>query len=72
MQRQELNVKGARGDAKELVELAIPDKYRWVPAGFDVAVTRHRLIDAIVRASGERDEAGSAGCKPVNPSTHRW
>jgi predicted dehydrogenase len=80
MQRQELNVKGARGDAKELAELAIPDKYRWVPGGiapdsrynvaqlyaklaesirnrkpvspgFDAAVTRHQLIDAIVSAS---------------------
>jgi predicted dehydrogenase len=79
-QRQELNVKGARGDAKELAELSIPEKYRWVPegiatdsrynvaqlyarlaesirsgkpvsSGFDAAVTRHRLIDAIVRAS---------------------
>ena len=80
MQRQELNVKGARGDTNELTELAIPDKYRWVPEGiapdsrynvaqlyarlaegihdgkpvtpgFDAAVTRHRLLDAIVRAS---------------------
>jgi predicted dehydrogenase len=80
MQRQELNVKGARGNAKELAELPIPGKYRWVPEGvapdsrynvaqlyaklaegirdgkpvspgFDAAVTRHRLIDAIVRAS---------------------
>jgi predicted dehydrogenase len=83
MQRQELSVKGARGDAKELAELAIPDKYRWVPEGiapdsrynvaqlyvrlaesirdgkpvspgFDAAVTRHRLLDAIVRASVTR------------------
>ena len=80
MQRQELHVKGARGDAKELAELSIPEKYRWVPQGiapnsrynvaqlyarlaegirdgkpispgFDAAVTRHRLLDAIVRAS---------------------
>ena len=80
MQRQELNVRGARGDAKELADLPIPGKYRWVPEGiapdsrynvaqlyvrlaesirdgkpvspgFDAAVTRHRLIDAIVRAS---------------------
>src|SRR5271155_1169265 len=80
MQRQELNVKGARGDAKELAEVPIPGKYRWVPEGvapdsryniaqlyarlaesirngkpvspgFDAAVTRHRLLDAIVRAS---------------------
>jgi predicted dehydrogenase len=80
MQRQELNVRGARGDEKELAELPIPGKYRWVPEGvapdsrynvaqlyarlaesirdgkpvspgFDAAVTRHRLIDSIVRAS---------------------
>ena len=80
MQRQELHVKGARGDAKGLAELPIPEKYRWVPQGitpdsrynvaqlyarlaegirngkpispgFGSAVTRHRLIDAIVRAS---------------------
>src|SRR3984893_9053257 len=80
MQRQELNVRGARGNEKELAELPIPGKYRWVPEGvapdsrynvaqlyarlaesirdgkpvspgFDAAVTRHRLIDAIVRAS---------------------
>jgi predicted dehydrogenase len=80
MQRQELNVRGARGDEQELAELPIPGKYRWVPAGlapdsrynvaqlyarlaegirngkpispgFDSAVTRHRLLDAIVRAS---------------------
>jgi predicted dehydrogenase len=80
MQRQELNVKGARGDAKELTELPIPGKYRSVPEGmppdspdnvaqlymrlaegirdgkpvspgFDAAVTRHQLLDAIVRAS---------------------
>jgi predicted dehydrogenase len=80
MQRQELNVRGARGDEKELAALPIPGKYRWVPEGvapdsrynvaqlyarlaesirdgkpvspgFDAAVTRHRLLDAIVRAS---------------------
>jgi predicted dehydrogenase len=80
MQRQELNVKRARGDAKELAELPIPGKYRWVPEGvppdspynvaqlymrlaesirdgkpvspgFDAAVTRHCLLDAIARAS---------------------
>ena len=80
MQRQELSVRGARGDAKELAELPIPDKYRWVPEelapdsrynvaqlyarlaesirdgkpispGFGAAVTRHRLLDAIVGAS---------------------
>jgi predicted dehydrogenase len=80
MQRQELTVRGAQGNAKELAELPIPAKYRWVPDGlpgdsrynvaqlyarlgesirdgepaspdFAAAVTRHRLLDAIVRAS---------------------
>jgi predicted dehydrogenase len=80
MQRQELNLKGARGDAAALADLTIPGKYRWVPEGvqrdsrynvaqlyvrlaesirtgkavspgFDAAVIRHRLLDAIVRAS---------------------
>jgi predicted dehydrogenase len=80
MQRQELTVRGAQGDAKELAELPVPAKYRWVPEGlpgdsrynvaqlyarlgeairrgtpmhpgFDAAITRHRLIDAIVEAA---------------------
>jgi predicted dehydrogenase len=87
MQRQELNLKGARGDSAALADLPIPGKYRWVPEsvppdspynvaqlyarlaegirdgepvspGFHAAVTRHRLLDAIVRASetGMRQE----------------
>ena len=80
MQRQELNLKGARGDGVPLADLSIPGRYRWisegvapdsrynvaqlyarlaesirdgkpVSPGFDAAVTRHRLIDTIVRAS---------------------
>jgi len=80
MQRQELSVHGAQGDATELAQLPIPAKYRWVPdglpgdsrynvaqlyarlgdciragapmsPGFDAAIRRHRLIDAIMRAS---------------------
>jgi len=80
MQRQELNVQGARGKGATLADLPVPGKYRWVregvpsgspynvaqlyvklaeairdgrPAspGFDAAVTRHRLLDAIVRAA---------------------
>jgi predicted dehydrogenase len=80
MQRQELTVRGAHGTDEELVELAVPAKYRWVPDGlpddsrynvaqlyarlaesirdgkpatpsFAAAVTRHRLLDAIMRAS---------------------
>ena len=80
MQRQELRVQGAQGEAKALADLPIPASYRWVsdgvpvgspynvaqlyarlaeriedgkPAspGFAAAVTRHHLIDRIVRAS---------------------
>ena len=80
MQRQELTVRGAQGSAKELAELPVPARYRWVPdgtptdsrynvaqlyarlaesihgdkpatPGFDAAIARHRLLDAIVRAS---------------------
>lgn len=80
MQRQELNLKGARGEGAALADLPVPGRYRWVPEGvpagspynvaqlyaklgeciregkpvspgFAAAVTRHRLLDAIVRAS---------------------
>jgi predicted dehydrogenase len=80
MQRQELRVRGARGEGSALADLPVPGKYRWVPEGltadsrynvaqlyaklgdcirdgkpaspgFDAAVARHRLLDAIVRAS---------------------
>src|SRR5467141_4463402 len=80
MQRQELRVRGARGEGSALADLPVPGKYRWVPdglaadsrynvaqlyaklgdcirdgkpasPGFDAAVARHRLLDAIVRAS---------------------
>jgi predicted dehydrogenase len=87
MQRQELTVRGAQGGARELAELPIPAKYRWVPEGtptdsrynvaqlyarlddsiraghqatpgFDAAVVRHRLLDAIVRASESGQKQG--------------
>ena len=80
MQRQELTVRGAQGAARELAELPVPARYRWVPEempgdsrynvaqlyarlaerirdgqpaspSFAAAVTRHRLLDAIMRAS---------------------
>ena len=31
-QRQELSVRGARGKDKDVADLPVPDKYRWVPA----------------------------------------
>ena len=94
MQRQELRLKGARGDATALADLPVPDKYRQVPdgvsrdspynvaqmyvrladsirngrpvsPGFDAAVRRHRLLDAIVRASetGVRQQLNSGGIR---------
>jgi predicted dehydrogenase len=83
MQRQELIVKGARGEGTALVDMPVPGQYRWVPEGtpsgspynvaqlyrrlaesirdgepvspgFDAAVTRHRLLDMITRASETR------------------
>jgi predicted dehydrogenase len=61
MQRQELTVRGAEGDAKELAPLPIPAKYRWVPAAtpagsaYNVAQLYARLAECI------------AGGKPVSP-----
>jgi predicted dehydrogenase len=80
MQRQELGLKGARGEGAALAEMPVPGKYRWVPdgvppespynvaqlyaklaecihngkpasPGFTAAVTRHHLLDTIMRAS---------------------
>ena len=53
MQRQELTVRGAQGAAKELVELSVPAKYRWVPDGlpgdsrYNVAQLYARLAESI-------------------------
>ena len=96
MQRQELIVKGARGDGTALADLPVPGKYRWVPGGlpqdsrynvaqlyvklgqsirdgkpaspgFAAAVTRHRLLDAIVRASdtGTKQVASQETVAPI-------
>src|SRR6266436_3700374 len=35
MQRQELNLRGARGENAALADLPVPSKYRWVPEGLD-------------------------------------
>lgn len=53
MQRQELTVRGAQGAAKELTELPVPAKYRWVPEGlpgdsrYNVAQLYTRLAESI-------------------------
>jgi predicted dehydrogenase len=73
-------LQGAQGEKGPLIDLPIPDTYRWVPAStprgtpyniaqlylrlatairggtaaypdFDAAVTRHRMVDAMVHAS---------------------
>src|SRR5215472_4843048 len=48
MQRQELNVRGARGGEKELADLPIPGKYRWVPEGV-AHETRYTVEQLYVR-----------------------
>src|SRR5215472_15598545 len=61
MQRQELNVRGARSDERELTELPIPGKYRWVPGGgssdsrYNVAQLYARLAESL------------RGGRPVSP-----
>ncbi len=53
MQRQELTVRGAQGAAKDLAELSVPAKYRWVPEGlpgdsrYNVAQLYARLAESI-------------------------
>jgi predicted dehydrogenase len=53
MQRQELTVRGAQGAARELAELPVPAKYRWVPEGlpgdsrYNVAQLYARLAESI-------------------------
>jgi predicted dehydrogenase len=53
MQRQELTVKGARGEGAALADLPIPAKYRWVPEGvpsgspYNVAQLYRRLGESI-------------------------
>jgi hypothetical protein len=61
MQRQELNVKGARGDAKELAELAIPGKYRWVPEGV-VTDSRYKVAQLYARLAEGSDARQHEKC----------
>jgi predicted dehydrogenase len=52
-QRQELTVRGARGSDKDVAELTVPAKYRWVPQGvpegspYNVAQLYAKLGEAI-------------------------
>jgi predicted dehydrogenase len=52
-QRQELTVRGARGTAKDLADMPVPARYRWVPQGvpegspYNVAQLYVRLGEAI-------------------------
>ena len=57
----ELHVKGARGDATELAELSIPEKYRWVPEG--IAPDSRYNVAQLYSRLAENIRPG----KPVNP-----
>jgi len=52
-QRQELSVRGARGAEKDVADMKVPDKYRWVPASvpagsaYNVGQLYAKLGDAI-------------------------
>ena len=52
-QRQELTVRGARGSDKDVAEMTVPQKYRWVPEGvpegspYNVAQLYAKLGEAI-------------------------
>lgn len=61
MQRQELTVKGARGDEKALAELPIPGRYRWVPEG--VAPDSRYNVAQLYARLAENIRSG----KPVGP-----
>ncbi len=91
-QRQDLLLQGAQGENRPLIDLPIPDSYRWAPPGtprgtpyniaqlylrlatairggtaaypdFDAAVTRHHMLDAVVRAS-ETGQKQTSGANP--------
>src|SRR5271165_1620413 len=59
MQRQELTVRGAQGAAKELVELSVPFKYRWVPDGLP-GDSRYNVVQAL-RPHGRKHPRRQAG-----------
>ena len=61
MQRQELNVRGARGDKKELADLSIPGRYRWIPEG--VAPDSRYNVAQLLREVG-RKHSGRQTCQP--------
>ena len=62
MQRQELIVRGAQGTAKDLAELPVPPRYRWVPEGL-AEDSRYNVAQLYARLA----ESIRAG-KPANPS----
>jgi len=61
MQRQELRVKGARGEGPALADLPVPAKYRWVPEGL-TADSRYNVAQLYAKL-GERIRDG----KPASP-----
>jgi hypothetical protein len=66
MQRQELTVRGAQGEAKKLVELSVPAKYRWVPDGLlgDSRYNVAQLYAAWPKASATTSRRARASRRP--------
>jgi predicted dehydrogenase len=62
MQRQELTVRGAQGGAKDLAELPVPAKYRWVPEGLP-GDSRYNVAQLYARLAQSIHDG-----KPENPS----
>jgi hypothetical protein len=69
--RQELTVRGAQGAAKELVELSVPAKYRWVPDGLpgDSPLQRRAALRPLGgkhprRQAGEPELRGGGNAPP--------
>ena len=68
MQRQELTVRAAQGDAEDLAELPVPAKYRWVPEGLP-GDSRYNVAQLYARL-GECIREGEAGQPRVRRGGH--
>jgi hypothetical protein len=67
MQRQELNLKGARGHDTALADLPVPAKYRWVPEGVPPD-SRYNVAQLYVRLAGGFEMANLSARDSMLPS----
>ena len=71
MQRQELTVRGAQGAAKELAELPIPARYRWVPDSMERDFRYN--VAQLYAQPGREHSAGHTGqselCRGSHPAS---